>query len=96
MIIDKHAFFLLKMQSKFNNDVHLGQSINPLNDVVKFSGVDSSYDLRDPFRKINNLKLWVDGTADFDLIRYLSDVAKISRQGQIYNAFSKKAYALPS
>ena len=72
-------------------------SVYKSSDVVKFSCVDNSYDLQDLFTKINNLKkLWVDGTTDFDLIRYLSDMPKISRQGQIYNAFPKKAYALPN
>ena len=33
---------------------------------------------------------------DFDLIRYLPGMAKISRQGQIYNTLPKRAYASPN
>ena len=73
------------MQSKI--DVHLGQSLNPLNDDVKVSSVDNSSDLQDVFTKIDKLKkLCDDGTMDFDLIKYLPGMAKISRQGQIYNS----------
>ena len=85
------------MQSKINNDVQLGQSLNPLNDVVKTSSVGNSSDLQDVFTKVYKLKkLWDDGTIDFDLIRYLPGMAKILRQGQIYNALPKKAYISPN
>lgn len=85
------------MQSKINNDVQLGQSLNPLNDVVKTSSVGNSSDLQDVFTKVYTLKkLWDDRTIDFDLIRYLPGMAKILRQGQIYNAFPKKAYISPN
>ena len=33
---------------------------------------------------------------DFDLIRYLPGMAKISREDQIYSVLPKKAYASPS
>ena len=47
------------MQSKINNDVHLGQSLNPLNDIVEISSVDNWSDLQDVFTKIDKLKkLW--------------------------------------
>ena len=97
MIIDKSIIFLLKMRSKIDNDVHLGQSLNPLNDIVKNSTVDNLSDLPDVFTKIDKLKkIWDHGTMDFDLIRYLSGMVKILRQGQIYNALPKKAYASPN
>ena len=84
------------MQSKSNN-VHLGQSINLLNEVVNVLSVDNSFDLQDVFAKIDKFeKIWDDRTMDFDLIRYLSGMAKISRQNQIYNALLKKAYAPPT
>ena len=51
------------MQSKINKDVQLGQSLNPLNDVVKTSSVGNSSDLQDVFTKVDKLKkLWDDGT----------------------------------
>ena len=78
------------MQNKINNDVLLGQSLNPLSDVVKVLSVDNLSDLQDAFTKIDKLKkLWDDGTMDFDLISYLLGVAKISREGQIYNTLPK-------
>ena len=84
------------MQSKSNN-VHLGQSINLLNEVVNVLSVDNSFDLQDVFAKTDKFeKIWDDRTMDFDLIRYLSGMAKISRQNQIYNALLKKAYASPN
>ena len=59
--------------------------------------VDKSSDLQDVFTKVDKIKkLWDNGTMDFDLIRYLSGVAKKSRQGQIYNALPKKAHASPN
>ena len=83
--------------SKINNDVHLGQSSNPLNDVVKVSSVDNSSDLQDVFTKIDKLKkLWDNRTMDFDQIRYLPGMSKISRQGQIYNVLPEKAYDSPN
>ena len=91
MIIDKHISLLSNMQNKVNNDVLLGQSLNPVNDVVKVLSVDKLSDPQDAFTKIDKLKkLWDDGTMDFDLISYLLGVAKISRQGQIYNTLPKR------
>lgn len=45
-----------KLQNKINNDVSLGQSLNPPNDVAKPSSVDNSSDLQDVFTKIDKLK----------------------------------------
>ena len=74
------------MQSKINNDVQLGHPLNPLNGVTKVSSFDNSSDLQDVFTKFDKLKkLCYDETMDFDLIRYLPGMAKIIRQGQIYN-----------
>ena len=65
------------MQSKSNN-VHLGQSINLLNEVVNVLSVDNSFDLQDVFAKTDKFeKIWDDRTMDFDLIRYLSGMTKI-------------------
>ena len=43
------------MKSKINNNIQLGQSLNPLNDVVKVPSVDNSSDLKDIFTKIDKL-----------------------------------------
>ena len=62
------------MQSKINNDVQFGQSLNPLNDVVKVSSVFNSSDLKDTFTKTDKLcKLWKDGSMDFDLSRFCQE-----------------------
>ena len=37
-------------------------------------------------------KLWDGGSMDYDLIRYLPGMAKISRQGQIYSAHPQRVY----
>lgn len=59
--------------------------------------VDSSSHLKDVFTEIDKLgKLWKDKTMDFDMIRYLPGMGKISRQGHIYDALPKKAYASPN
>ena len=61
------------------------------------SSVDNSSDLKNVFTKIDKLgKLWKDGIMDFDLIEYIPEMTNISRQGQIYNALPKKAYASPN
>ena len=87
-----------KLQNKINNDVSLGQSLNPPNDVAKPSSVDNSSDLQDVFTKIDKLKkLWDDETIDFDLIRYIPGITKIRQiKGQIYNTLPKKPYASPN
>ena len=85
------------MESKINNGVQLGQSLNPLNGVAKVSRIDNSSDLIDVFTKTDKLgKLWKHGSMDFELIKYLPGMAKISRQGQIYNVLPRKAYVSPN
>ena len=82
--------FLLKtMQSKTNNNVPVGQSFNPFNDVVKVSSVGISSRKLKSF--VNYGKM---GSMDFHLIRYLPWIAKISRQ--VYNGLPRKAYASPN
>ena len=82
------------MQSKINNKGKFGQALNPLNDVAKVSSVDNSSDLKDVSTKTDRLKkLLDDGTMDFELIRYLPGMAKISRQGQIFSVLPQRAYA---
>ena len=82
------------MQSKINNKVQFGQALNPLNDVAKILIVDNSSDLKDVSTKMDRLKkLWDDGFMDFELIRYLPGMEKISRQGQIFSVLPQRAYA---
>ena len=40
--------------------------------------------------------MWDDGSMDYDLIRYLPCMAKISRQGKTYNAHPQRMYASPN
>ena len=78
------------MKSKINNEVQFGQSLNPLDNVVKVSSIDNSPDLKDVFTKIDKLKkLWDDGMMDFDLIRYLPGISS-RYQREIYDVLPKK------
>ena len=84
------------MQSKINKEVQFGQSLNPVRNVAKVSSIDNTSDLQDVLTKINKLKkLWDAGSMDYDPIRYLSGMAKISRQGQIYSVHPQRLYASP-
>ena len=69
--------------------------MNPLKHVAKVSSIDNTSDLQDVFTKIDNPKLWDDGSMDCDLIRYLPGMAKISRQGQIYSVHPQRVYTSP-
>ena len=85
------------MQSKIDNQVQFGQTLNPLKYVAKVSSIDNTSDLQDGFTKIDKLqKLWDDDSMDYCLIRYLPDMAKISRQGQIYNMDPQRVYVSPN
>ena len=85
------------MQSKINNKLQFGQALNPLKSVAKVSCVDNTSDRKDIFTKIDILKkLWDDGSMDYDLIRYLHGITKISRQGKVYNAHAQTVYASPN
>ena len=85
------------MQSKIHYDIKFTQALNPLKNVAKVSNVNSTLDLKDDFTKIDKLKkLWDDSSMDYDLIRYLPSMAKISRQGKVYNAHPQKVYASPN
>ena len=85
------------MQSKIDNQVQFGQTLNPLKYVAKVSSIDNTSDLQDVFTKIDKLqKLWDDDSMDYCLIRYLPGMAKISRQGQIYNMDPQRVYVSPN
>ena len=82
IVYDLIVFFLVT-QSKINNEVQFGQALNPLKNVAEVSSIDNTSDLQNVFTKIDKLKkLWDDGSMDYDLIRYLSGMAKTSRQLQ--------------
>ena len=58
------------------------------------SSIDNTSDLQDVFTKIDKLKkLLDDGNMDYEVIRYLPGMTKISRQGQIYSVHPKRIYA---
>ena len=69
------------MQNKINNDVQLAHYLNPLNDIVKVSGIDNSSDLKDGFTKID--KQWKYGNKNIYVTRYLPGMTKVWHQGQI-------------
>ena len=85
------------MQSKINNEVQFGQVLNLLKNVAKVSSIDNTSDLQDVFIKTDKLqKLWDDASMNYDLIRYLPGMAKISRQGQIHSVHPQRVYASPN
>ena len=56
------------MQSKIDNQVQFGQTLNPLKYVAKVSSIDNTSDLQDVFTKIDKLqKLWDDDSMDYCL-----------------------------
>ena len=82
------------MQREISNKIQLRGNLNPLKDVSKVPTTDNTSDLKDIFQTIDKLgSLWEDGKMDYNLIRYLLRLATVSRQGQIYNIITKKAYA---
>ena len=85
------------MQSEINNEVQFSQDLNPLKNVAKVSSINNTSDLQDVFTKIDKIKkLWDDGSMDYDLIRYLPGMTKISKQGQFCSAHPQKVYASPN
>ena len=85
------------MQSKINKEIQFGQALNSLKNKAKVSRIDNTSDLQNVFTKIHKLKkIQDDGVMDFDLIRYLPGMAKISRQGQICNMQPQRIYASPN
>ena len=83
--------------SKINNEVQLDQALNPLKNVAKVSSINNTTDLQDVFTKIDKRnKSWDNGNMDYDLIRYIPSMMKISRQGQIYSVHTQRVYASPN
>ena len=61
------------------------------------SSIDNTSDLQDVFTKIDKLKkLLDDGNMDYEVIRYLPGMTKISRQGQIYSVHLQRVCASPN
>ena len=85
------------MQSKIDNQVQFGQTLNPLKNIVKVSSIDNTSDLQDVFTKIDKLqKLWDDDSMGYGLVRYLPGMTKISRQGQIYSMDPQRVCISPN
>ena len=83
--------------SKINNEVQLDQALNPLKNVAKVSSINNTTDLQDVFTEIDKRnKSWDNGNMDYDLIRYIPSMVKISRQGQIYSVHPQRVYASPN
>ena len=69
--------------------------MNPLNDVSAVSSIDNLINLKDVFGKVDKLGEVCDrGQDDASLIRYITGVSNVSRQGEIFNIVPKKAYAI--
>ena len=88
---------IVVMQSKKNNEVQFGQALSQLKNAAKVLSINNTSDLQDVFTKIYKFKkLWDNGSMDYDLIRYLPGMTKISRQGQIYSVHPHSVYASPN
>ena len=82
------------MQREISNKIQLREALNPLNDVSAVSSIDNTSNLKDVPEKVYKLgDLWVKGTTDANLIRYIPRLSNVSREGKIFNIVPKKAYA---
>ena len=89
------CYFFKKMQTEIGNKIHLGDTLNPLNDVSAVPTIDNTSILRDVLGKIDKLEDLLDrGNADTILIRYFSGSSEVLKQEKIFNIVPKKAYAL--
>ena len=71
------------------------ETLNPLNDVSAVSSIDNSINLKDVFGKVGKLGEVCDrGQDNASLIRYITDVSNVSRQGEIFNIVPNIAYAI--
>ena len=82
------------MQREVSNRIQLGQYLNPLNDVSTVPSIDNQVNVKDLLSKVDKLgELWDEGKADESSDRYLPGLAKVSRQGKLYNIIERGTYA---
>ena len=82
-------FFFLQKNAVRNKQPNLAP--NPLNDFSWISSIGNTSNLKDIFGKVDKLgDLWTTGKADASLIRYITGLSKVSRQGKIFNIVPKK------
>ena len=80
------------MQREISKKIHLGETLNPLNNVSVVSSIDNTSNLKNVLGKVDKLgDLWDRGQVDASLIRYIPGLSNVSRQ-----YCSKKAYATPT
>ena len=88
------VIFFKKIQREISNNIQLGETLNPLNNVSAVSSIDNTSNLKDVFGKVDKLgDLWDRGQADEILIRYIPGLSNVSRQGEIFNIVPTTAYA---
>ena len=79
------VIFFKKIQREISNNIQLGETLNPLNNVSAVSSIDNTSNLKDVFGKVDKLgDLWDRGQADEILIRYIPGLSNVSRQGEIF------------
>ena len=80
------------MQRVISNKIQLDENLNPLRDISNAPSIDNVANLKDVFGKVDKLGvLWNKGETGASLVRYISSLSDVSKQGQIIN--HKKAYA---
>ena len=83
------------MQASVTNKPKVGQSLDPLEDALRFDSVDFSADIDNLLKKLDKITdLYENGRIDSDLLRYIPGMAKIMYQGHIDWIQTKKAYAV--
>ena len=87
-------FCLKKMQANVSTKPRLGQSLDPLDNVLGVDSVDFSADIDNLLKKLDKITdLYENGRIDSDILRYNPGMSKIMYQGQIDWIQTKKAYA---
>ena len=73
------------MQREISNKIQLGEILNLLNNVSTVWSIDHTSNLKDVFGKVDKLgDLRGRGQADVSLIRYITGLSNVSRQGKTF------------
>ena len=79
------------MKRPINDEIHLGQTVDPVNNTQKVKSVDYSSDFNDVTEKMTKLqRLLKDRIIDQYLPKYLPGMPPLAYQGMIYTVKTKK------
>ena len=72
----------VNIQREISNKIQFGENINLLTDISNVPSIDNVVNLKDVFGKVDKLGvLWNKGETDASLVRYISSLSDVSRQG---------------